>query len=196
MISKAQIYNITLNILGVSSPLENANSNDSKAVLLNNYYELARDYVLKDFDWNFASTFKEPSLYPHDCNYLNYKYAFNYPNDCICVRDVFQKGNFVQQKFSVSSMQDGTIVILTDIEQPILRYTRRIEKEVYFSCEFTMALAHYLASLTANVLVGSVQKGEIAWEKYNKILKHAKVLNAYECGENLYDDTTYLDSRG
>ena len=196
MISKVQIYNIALNILGVSSPLENTNSNDSKAVLLGNYYDLARDYVLKDFDWNFASVFKEPSLYPmQDCA-LNYKYAFNYPNDCICVRDVFEKGNFVQQKFSVSSLQDGNIVILTDVEKPILRYTRRVEKEVYFSCEFAMALAHYLASLCANVLVGSVQKGEIAWEKYNKILKHAKVINAYESGENLYDDSTYLDSRG
>ena len=58
-----------------------------------------------------------------------------------------------------------------------------------------MALAHYLASLTSNVIVGSIQKGEIAWEKYNKILSHAKVLNAYESGENLYEDNTYLDSR-
>ena len=155
MISKAQIYNITLNILGVSSPLENANSNDSKAVLLNNYYELARDYVLKDFDWNFASTFKEPSLYPNDCNYLNYKYAFNYPNDCICVRDVFQKGNFVQQKFIVSSMQDGTIVILTDIEQPILRYTRRITQKIAeakpISCEILMGPRKRLSVLRLSI---------------------------------------------
>ena len=127
---------------------------------------------------------------------IKYKYAFNYPNDCICVRDVFEKGNYIQQEFSISSLEDGTIAILTNIEKPVLRYTRRVEKEVYFSCEFAMALAYYLASLTSNVLVGSVQKGEIAWEKYVKILKHAKVLNAYESGENLYDDTTYLDSRG
>ena len=60
--SKAQIFNITLNILGVSMPLENPNSDDNRAILLNNYYELARDYVLKDFDWNFASTFRELAL--------------------------------------------------------------------------------------------------------------------------------------
>ena len=86
--------------------------------------------------------------------------------------------------------------------KPILRnpiittYSLKEKPDIQLPIAGTMALAHYLASLTANVLVGSVQKGEIAWEKYNKILKHAKVLNAYECGENLYDDTTYLDSRG
>ena len=193
--SKAQIFNITLNVLGVSTPLENANSDDNRAILLNNYYELARDYVLKDFDWNFASSFRALSLCDKQPEIMNYKYCYDYPNDCVCARDIFQKGNFSQQKFCISSLVDGSIVILTDVEDAILRYTKRVEKEVFFACEFVMALSYYLASLTANVIVGSVQKGESAWEKYNKILAHAKILNAYESGENLYNDETYLDSR-
>ena len=194
-LSKAQIFNISLNILGVSMPLENANSTDNRAILLNNYYELARDYVLKDFDWNFASSFKELTLCEKQNDLTKYKFCYDYPNDCVCARDVFQKGSFTQQKFAISSLADGSTVILTDIEKPILRYTKRVEKEVFFSCEFAMALAYYLASLTANVIVGSIQKGEIAWEKYTKILSHAKVLNAYENGENLYEENTYIDSR-
>ena len=39
-LSRAKLYNITLNILGVSNPLENANSSDNRAILLNNNYEL------------------------------------------------------------------------------------------------------------------------------------------------------------
>ena len=193
--SKAQIFNIALNILGVSTPLENPNGDDNRAILLNNYYELARDYVLKDFDWNFACAFKELSLCEIQSGLSGYKYVFNYPNDCICARDVFQKGNFTQQKFSVSSDFSGALTICCDVENPVLRYTRRVEKEIFFSCEFSMALAYYLASLTAGVIVGSIQKGELAWEKYTKILKHAKVLNAYESGENLFDENTYINSR-
>ena len=58
-----------------------------------------------------------------------------------------------------------------------------------------MALAYYLASLTSNVLVGSIQKGELAYEKYKQILKRAKLLNAKEGSDFIYEDDTYLDSR-
>lgn len=193
--SKAQIFNITLNILGVSMPLENANSNDNRAILLNNYYFLARDYVLKDFDWNFASTFKELSLVQNFDLIFGYKYCYDYPNDCICARDVFEKGDYRIQKYTVASLENGDRAIFTNVEHAVLRYTRRIDKEIYFGCEFSMALAHYLAALTSNVLTGSTQKGEAAYQKYRAILKRAKVLNAEEGINNVYDENTYIDAR-
>ena len=64
-----------------------------------------------------------------------------------------------------------------------------------YSVEFEMALAHYLASLTSNVITGSVQKGEIAYEKYKQILKRAKVLNAQEGTQYTESTETYLDTR-
>ncbi len=193
--SKAQIFNIALNILGVSTPLENANSTDSRAILLNNYYFLAKDYVLKDFDWNFASTFKVLSLVENFDLTSKYKYCYDYPNDCVCARDIFEKGDYRLQKFSIGSLSNGDKAIYTNVEHAVLRYTRRVDKEIYFSCEFSMALAFYLASLTSNVLVGSIQKGEAAYKKYSEILKHAKVLNAGEGIEEIYDENTYLDAR-
>lgn len=197
MISKAQIFNIALNILGVSTPLENANSTDNKAILLNNYYELAKDYVLKDFDWNFASTFKELSLAQNNEDRSNFKYTYIYPNDCICARDIFEKGNFTLQKFVITSLDNDKKGILTNTKSAVLRYTKRIDKEICFTCEFSTALAYYLATLTSNVITGSIQKGELAYEKYKKILSRAKVLNAREGSENIYSkDETYLDSRG
>ncbi|MBE7708065.1 MAG: hypothetical protein E7Z88_05090 [Cyanobacteria bacterium SIG27] len=194
-ISKAQIFNIALNILGVSTPLENPNSVDNRAILLNNYYELARDYVLKDFDWNFASAFKELSLCEEQLKMSGFKFTFNYPNDCLFARELFLKDNYFCEKFSIATLSNGNSVILTDVEVPILRYTRRVEKEVFFTSEFAMALAHYLASLTANVIAGSVQKGENAWQKYIKILKHARVINAYESKEINYDVDEFLNAR-
>lgn len=194
-ISKAQIFNITLNILGVSTPLENADCSDSRAILLNNYYELARDYVLKDFDWNFASAYKELSLCANRDVLSQYKYCYNYPNDCICARDIFEKDDNKLQKFIISSDESGGRVILTDAKNAILRYTRRVEKEVYFSCEFSMAISYYLASLTSNVISGSLQKGEMAYEKYRALVNRAKVLNAQEGVDTLYDDNTYLEAR-
>ena len=194
-ISKAQIFNITLNILGVSSPIENANSTDSRAILLNNYYELARDYVLKDFDWNFACTYRRltPIL---DYDFLDsYNYSYDYPNDCICARNLFQTNSYKLEKFIISSTTEGTKVILTNVPDAILRYTKRINKEIYFTSEFSMALSYYLASLTSNVITGSIQKGEIAYDKYLKLIKHAKLLNAQEGSDIEYDTDTYIESR-
>ncbi len=194
--SKVQIYNITLNILGVSTPLENAQCQDNKAILLNNYYELARDYVLKDFDWNFACAYRVLTKSTKQITSNEYLYSWDYPNDCICARDVFESGNKKLNTFSISTLDDGQKIILTNVTNPILRYTRRIEQEIYYTCEFTMALAYYLASLTSNVITGSMQKGENAYQKYRQILKRAKVLNAQEGADIIYDESTYLDARG
>lgn len=195
-ISKVQIFNIALNILGVSTPLENTNGDDNKAILLNNYYNLAKEYVLKAYDWNFASCFCK--LTPTKDALINnsYKYAYTYPNDCVCARDVFEKGTYVPQKFSIAMLDEENKGILTDTKEAILRYTKRIDKEVFFSCEFSMALAYYLASLTSSVITGSLQKGEGAYEKYKQILSRAKVLNAQEGSEEIYQDVSYIDSRG
>ena len=43
MTSRIQIYNIALNTLGISTPVENINIKDNKIILLNNYYDLAKD---------------------------------------------------------------------------------------------------------------------------------------------------------
>ncbi len=194
-ISKAQIFNITLNILGVSTPLENANCTDNRAILLNNYYELARDFVLKDFDWNFASAYKSLSLFEQEAPIQHFEYCYRYPNDCIAAREVFEKDDSQLQKFIIVSMDNGDRVILTNARNALLRYTRRVEKEVFFSCEFSMALSYYLASLTSSVLTGSIEKGELAAQKYQKLLAHSKKLNAQEGMDVIYNDNTYLEAR-
>lgn len=194
-LSKAQLYNITLNILGISTPLENANSTDNRAILLNNYYEMARDFVLKDFDWNFASQYRKLSLSNEQNENFKYEFCYDYPNDCICARDIYDNKTDKTHKFLITSLDSGQKVILCNVEDAILRYTKRIDKEVFYTCEFSMALAYYLASLTSSVLVGSIQKGELALEKYKTLIKRARLLNAREGADNIYDDLTYLDSR-
>ena len=59
-----------------------------------------------------------------------------------------------------------------------------------------MALAYYLASLVAGVLVGSIQKGELAYEKYLKFLSRARLLNAREGLDEKISNDDYLSARG
>lgn len=191
-LSKAQIFNLTLNALGISNPIEKTSMQSSQAILLNNFYDVARDYVLKDFDWNFASCYKELSLVKKD---KNDNYMFDYPNDCVFAREVFDVNTNTCKKFSICCDENEQKLIMTDTKTPLLRYTKRIEKEIFFTSEFSMALAYYLASITSDVLTGSIQKGQYAWEKYKAILSRAKVINAQEGSDILFDDTTYINSR-
>ena len=53
--TRTKIYNIVLHNLGVSAPIHDTEQQDPRAILLNNYYEIARDTVLEAHEWIFAN---------------------------------------------------------------------------------------------------------------------------------------------
>lgn len=193
--SKTKIFNLTLNLLGVSAPIQNSNEkNDTRAILLDNQYELARDTVLKDFDWNFAVNFKSLALTANKSPNPNYLYEFAYPIDCINARAILDE-NGKEKKFCIATSSNNEKTILTNTNPCTLKYTRLVEQETYFTPEFVLALAQFLASLTSEVITGSAEKGNNALKKYEIFMNKGKVQNATEGTDKDEDDTTYVDSR-
>ena len=197
MASKTIIFNMALIELGVTAPIANAdNQNDSRAVILRNFYENSRDEVLKSFDWNFAEKYRnltpiqETSLDPR------FQYVYDYPNDCLNAREVFmQNGNGERLKFKPSSLKNGQKVILTTVSPIILRYTARVENETLFDSEFCSTLALYLAGQTGKAITGSEQQANNSMKKYWDKLRMSKIINASEGQEVDEDNSTYLDAR-
>jgi hypothetical protein len=196
-ISKTTIFNMALNELGVSAPISNADAqDDSRAIILNNFYKIARDEVLKAFDWNFAEKYRVLTKTKDACLDPRFNYVYDCPADCLSAREVYLvNGDGKKKKFRLSANEQGKKVILTEHEEVILRYTRKIEKEVYFDAEYAMSLALYLAALTGNTITGSEQKALNALRKYNERVKLGQVTNATEGQEKDEDDSTYLDAR-
>ncbi len=193
--SKTMIFNLTLNALGVSSAIENSNmQSDTRAILLNNQYEFARDNVLKDFDWNFAMAFKDLALTGNKCPDPKYLYEFAYPNDCVSARAVLDELG-KEKQFRPATNESGQKVILTKINPCKLRYTRLVTKEALFCPEFAFALVQMLAFLTSEVITGSSEKGNNALKKYQMIIGKAKAQNANEGADEDENDTTYIDDR-
>ena len=56
--TKAKIFNITLKNLRVSVGIQSSNQTDKNTVVLNEFYEVSREQVLKYFDWNFANSYR------------------------------------------------------------------------------------------------------------------------------------------
>ena len=197
MTSKTDIYNMALNELGISSPITNATiKTDSKAIILNSFYENARDEVLKAFDWNFAESFRELTPSIEKCLDPRFLFMFDYPQDCLSAREIFEiDGDKQKKKFRLSSDSAGRKVILANQENIVLRYTRRITTESMFDSEYCSALALYLAGLAGKSLTGSEQKADSALKKYWDRVRLSQIANAGEGQEVDEDNTTYLDAR-
>jgi len=196
-ISKTKIFNMALNELGVTAPIANADAqDDTRAIILRNFYENARDEVLKSFDWNFAEKYRNLTPTTDECLDPRFNYVYDSPNDCISAREVFEAyGNGEKKKFKISANEAGQKVILTNVSSIILRYTRRVEQETFFTAEYAASLALYLAGVTGKAITGSEQKANDALKKYWDKLRLGYISNASEGQEVDEDKSTYLDAR-
>lgn len=194
-ISKTEIFNIALSNLGVSSLIQNPNQNDTRAILLNNYYEIARDTIFEIHDWNFASAYKSLALSSLNSPNPNYEFAFVYPTDCISPRCLIDSVSHKEKKFDIAIINSNEKIILSNSNPVILRYTKRIENETLYPAPFVCALGFYLAYLSAQTIVGSNNKKNICLQDYQLAIKKAILSDARKIKNFNQDDNLYTDMR-
>lgn len=194
--SKVGIFNMALNHLGITAPIStNSIDKDTRAIILNNFYETARDEVLKAFDWGFANSYKDLTLSTDISPNPKYPFVYDCPNDCISARAIIDTIKGEEKKFEPYSNSLGEKSLLADIECARLRYTRRVDKEVMFEPEFAMALTYYLAALAGETITGTQKRADSCMQKYEWKLSKAKRLNAQEGAADDEDNTQYYDMR-
>ena len=116
-ISKMEIYKLALINLGISTTtVMGPSSTDRNFVLLENYYQVALEKTLRDHDWNSASAFRVLTLAFEPTPHPNYLYCYDYPNDCLVIRELYQKERNAQENSQISYANmrsyhsDGTLV--------------------------------------------------------------------------------------
>ena len=178
--TKAKIFNIALKNLRVSVSLQSANQSDKNAVVLNEFYDSAREQVLKDFDWNFANSYRELTLTGNIPQNPKFLYEYDYPNDCVFAREIIPYTDKEIIEFEIAANLLGNKVINTNITPAILRYTKLVDNEAYYGSEFVMALGWYLAFLSAPSICGNRTIQNDCFSVYTGMLAKAKTLNASE----------------
>ncbi len=191
--SRVQIYNMALMHLGISASIQSTNQEDTKTRTFNRMYEIARDKVLKDFDWNFARAYRTLSSTGNTPLNTKYQYEYNYPNDCIAARVILPEESKINFELCIDAL--GERVINTNISTVTLRYTKRVEKEAYFTPGFADALSWNLASLSAIAITGSTDKAKFALQMYTNLIQQAMVANANEGYEDKSEDAPWHDAR-
>ncbi len=193
--TKAKIFNIVLKNLRVGVSIQSTNQTDRNTVVLNEYYDSAKEQVLKDFDWNFASSYRELTLTGDiPCN-PKFLYEYDYPNDCVFARELIGYTSDEIIEFEIGANKTGNKVINTNITPAVLRYTRLIDKEIYYTSEFTMALCWYLAFLSAPSITGNRSIQNDCLSIYSNMLIKAKTINASEGYIKNSEVCSWLDNR-
>lgn len=193
--SKTKIFNIALSNLGISAPIQNSIEENPTAILMNNYYELARDTVLEAHEWSFANAHKELSVSTESSPHGNWKYVYNMPNDCISPRAIISPLDNKEKKYEPAIDSYGSKIIYANCNPAILRYTKRVTNETYFSAAFVNALAFYLAYESAQVINGSGNKKSANYQDYQIAIRQAIVTDARKTEIKDQDDKDYTDFR-
>lgn len=195
MYTKTKIFNLALANLGVSAIIQNSDEESPQAILLDNYYETARDTVLEAHEWSFACAYKELSSSFEKSPDGNFLYSYAYPNDCIAPRAIIDKADNKEKKFVTVIDSTGAKVILTNSTPCVLRYTKRVTNESFFTPAFVNALAFFLAYQTAQVITGSANKKNTNFQDYQLAIRQAIVTDARKIEIHDEDDTDYTDYR-
>ena len=194
--TKAKIFNITIKNLRVSVGIQNTNQTDKNTVVLNEFYESAKDQVLKDYDWNFANSYRELALTGNIPPNPHFLYEYDYPNDCLFAREIVTYNDDEDiVEFEVSANSNGQKVINTNRTPVVLRYTKCIDNETFFSTEFVTALCWYLAFLSAPAITGNRSIQNDCLTVYNAMIAKAKNLNASEGYIKTPDKCSWFDVR-
>lgn len=164
MAAVVDIINLALSHIGdratVSSidPPEGSAQADHAA----QFWPIARDEALAEYDWRFAST--TTSLARIDDSLQNdprFVYAYALPADFLVARAmVHETGNLFwlepnDPDFDTGTIEDGTRVFFTNYTDQALRYTRRVTDPSRYSPKFVTALSYLMAAY----LAGPVVKG-------------------------------------
>lgn len=171
MASVTEICNLALSHIGISKEISNVDTEQSQeAKACRRFYDIARQAVLKDFNWPFATKFAVLNLIEEDPN-DEWDFSYRYPVDCLYARRILSgfRDDTEATRVAYKVGQDSQgILFFTDKETAELEYTLDAEEVERFPSDFKIALsyrlAHYIAArLTAGDPFGL---GDKAMQKY------------------------------
>lgn len=196
MASEIDICNLSLGHLGDEATVSSINPPEGspQAEHCSRFYPIARDSLLERHNWSFATT--RASLALIGSSWPEWQYCYAMPSDVINLLAILPptatddysvgtniiftqtgypipgSGSYTPQQFSQETLEDGTVVIYTNQQDAVLRYTRYVTDTTSFSPLFVDTLSWYLASY----LAGPILKGEQGAAEAKRCMAMAEML--------------------
>lgn len=172
MASSTEICNMALSHLGVGKEIANIETEQSQeASACRRFYDIARDYTLRDFLWPFVRRYQALGLVAEEPN-TEWAFSYRYPTDCLKIHKILspRRNDTRQSKISYMIAQDSVgRLIFTDIEDAEIIYTQKETDPDKYPPDFIMALSFRLAAYIAPRLTSGdpFKLGDRAMQMYS-----------------------------
>lgn len=197
MSSKIEICNLTLRHFGMKRITSLTDGNPS-ANILNDFFDVSRDDVYREFMWPFASVQKLLATATEEIVGWNYVYA--YPIQAATIWNVYNEStvkNKEEQDFEVMYSPDNNRkIICSNLSVAYADITYKISDTTLFDPKFVMALSYKLAAMTAHDLTGDIEKGQVMLEAYQGVISEAKRISYIERKKKITLTSSQIEARG
>ena len=154
MASETQIAKLALQHIGDRYDITDLTEESVEAEQVNLIFDDTRDWLLRQFPWNFATSYATPAALTGTVP-NNFDYMYTYMTDAVRVLLVVDPlGLDTEIPFEVARNSSDVKVILTNQADAEFRYTKQITNTAQFDAEFTMGLSYALAAKLAMPLTG------------------------------------------
>lgn len=192
MTSEVSICNLALAHLGDAANISDLNEASASADHCKMFYPIARDLLLEMGPWNFNTRRTAPAALDYVPPSI-WTYAYALPSNVLRVLAVLPPyaDDKCVQPFIMETIEDGTQIILTDMDAAIVRYTVKITDTSKFSPLFVDTLSWLLASYVAGPLIKGtegINAGRAAYATFTAQLAHAQASDnnqQYEVQQNV-----------
>jgi hypothetical protein len=184
MASKIQIVNYALRLLGVAR-LTALDDDVEGARVADDVYDICRDDVLSDHNWNFA-TKRDTLAALEDAPEFGFDVQYQLPNDCLRV---------VQMEDLDSVYKVEGKYLLTNESAANIIYIAQITDTTYYSPKFVSCLAARLAAEMAFPLTSSKSKEQLMWELYEAKITEARWVDGVEGSADQLETEDWIEAR-
>lgn len=197
-----RICNLALSHLRIGNLIADLNDNTSSAArACNQFYEISRRSVLRDFNWPFAKRTEPLTLVSAVTDgSREWAYHYRYPVNGIRIvkilSDYRDDNRYSRVRYQVESDTVGKL-IYSDRQNAQVSYIFDIQNTNLFDPDFEMALSYKIAShIAPSVTDGDTEGlGLIAMQKYMMMIDQARVNALNEEQHEQIENTEFIDFR-
>jgi hypothetical protein len=161
------------------------------------FYDHLRRKLLSEHRWGFAERYVKLALLNEEIP--GWKYIYAYPAKCLVIRKIYEKESareIGKEDYFISTVNDSTKVICTDIQNAYASYTADVENGELFTDYFIEALSHSLAANIAVPLSGSPSAANLQYQLMHQALINAKQESAVQNHHETTYPHKYFNMRG